>query len=101
MLEISSGHAPELLSVSSSSTNEPRQTFPKVPESAIAVTSSGAGAVPDTAIIRGPVGSLLKIVMFAGLKPKLVGWNRIGTSSERSEERRVGKEGRSRWEGYE
>src|SRR4051794_19506311 len=82
MLDISSGHVPELLIVSSSSTNEPRQTFPKLPELAIAVASSGAPAVPDTSIIRGPVGSLLKIVMFADLKPKLVGWNRIGTSSE-------------------
>jgi len=60
MLDISSAHVPELLIVSSSSTNEPRQTFPKLPELAIAVASSGAPAVPDTSIIRGPVGSYRK-----------------------------------------
>ena len=37
MSEIDNGQFPELLIVSSSSANEPRQTFPKLPELAIAV----------------------------------------------------------------
>ena len=49
MLKIESGQVPELLIVSSSSANEPRQTLPKLPALAIAVASRGVGASPETA----------------------------------------------------
>src|SRR3954451_23671406 len=52
-------HLPLLARTSASSRNDPIQTGPKSPLSAITVLSRGAGATPDPAPVRGPPGSLL------------------------------------------
>src|SRR3974390_3554937 len=73
ILFTSSVHRPPLFTNRGSSRNEPTQTLPKSPESAIPRTSRGAGAVPKTGIVCGPPGSLLMIMMFAGGGARLVG----------------------------
>ena len=75
-------HGPLFSRVSGLSTNESTQTLPKSPASAMIRSSSGAGAVAETAMIRGLAGSLLTIVIVAALAPKLVGWKRIGNAIE-------------------
>ena len=41
-----------------------------------------AGALPETCTLLAPAGSLLTTVMVADFAPKLVGWKRIGRSSD-------------------
>src|SRR5262245_32356154 len=60
------GHTPVLLIVSSSSTKEPRQTFPKLPTLATAVVSLGVPRIPVAdRTTNGALGSLLMIRMVA------------------------------------
>jgi len=73
---------PLFSSVSCWSAKAPMQTSPKRPLSATMRSSSGGGAVPETATIRGLAGSLLTIVMLAAFGPKLIGWKRIGRAIE-------------------
>ena len=42
-------------------------------------TSLPEGTLPETSMIRGPLGSSLFTVIFADLEPRLIGWKRIGT----------------------
>ena len=72
MLRIRSGQVPVLLMVTNSSANEPRQTFPKLPELAIAVAIL---AVPRMAVVvrstNGAFGSFvtIRIVAISGVGP--------------------------------
>src|ERR1700722_3494777 len=66
MLTIVSGQIQELLNVSSSSANDPRQTLPNAPASAIAVASRPVPLLPVAATsTNGAVGSLLAMRMMA------------------------------------
>src|SRR3984885_4981143 len=80
MLLINSGHGPALFTTSGSSRKEPRQTSPKLPESAIPTTSRGVAPIPLTLTVSGLNKSLLKIVIVAAANPGAVGANRMGTS---------------------
>src|ERR1700678_1668097 len=66
MSKIRSGQVPELSMVRSSSTKEPRQTFPKLPLLAMALATAPVPAEPvaDTST-KGAVGSLLMMRMVA------------------------------------
>ncbi len=66
MLVMESGQVPELLMVSSSSTNEPRQTLPKLPLLAMAVTTAPVPFLPvaETST-KGAAGSLLMMRIVA------------------------------------
>ena len=75
-----SGHGPRLLMTRSRSVNLPRRTSPKSPLSGTTSVSLGAGAVPDTTTVLGPVGSLLSTEIVADFEPMLDGWKRIGAS---------------------
>ena len=77
---IVSGQPPLLLSVSGWSAKSSQHTWPKSPESAIEVTSRGAGVLPLTCTWCGLPGSLLVIVSVADAGPNAVGWKRIGRS---------------------
>jgi hypothetical protein len=56
------------------------QALPKLPAFAIMATNRGALTVPDTSTNFGLLGSLLNTVIVAAFGPRLLGWNRIGTS---------------------
>ena len=75
MLMIDSGQVPELLIVSSSSANEPRQTSPKLPPSAMAVAMTPVPCRPVAATsTNGAVGSLLMIrIVAVSVTPAVVG----------------------------
>src|SRR6185312_4045644 len=77
MLRIDSGQDPALLIVSGLSANEPRQTLPKLPASAIAVATLPVPCRPETATsTKGAVGSLLLMrMMAASVVPLTVGEN--------------------------
>src|ERR1019366_3860507 len=75
-----SGHCPALLRVTGMSVKESRHTFPKLPVSAMMVTSRGAGALPERSMTPGLAGSSLVMVILADFEPTLAGWKRIGTS---------------------
>ena len=75
-------HAPLLIRVSGRSLNASTQTLPKLPVSAITKSSSGAGAVPETATIRGLAGSLLTMRERGRFAPKLAGRKRTGIAIE-------------------
>ena len=70
-------HLPLLLRTNGSSANEPTQTLPKKPLLAITRLSRGGGHSPETAILCGPAGSLLKTVTVPAVTPCAVGSNRI------------------------
>src|ERR1017187_1659675 len=75
-----SGQTPALLSVRGWSEKSLRQTSPKLPESAMRVTSLGAGALPETWIAFGLAGSLLKTLTTPAFAPNEVGRKRMGMS---------------------
>src|SRR5271169_5495460 len=72
--------APLLFRIRGSSANEPTQAVPMFPLSAMARTSRGVGATPDTETVRGPSRSLLNNVSVALAPPTLEGWKRITIS---------------------
>src|SRR5215469_14153876 len=78
MFVIDSMHDPPLFTTSGSSRNEPRQTSPKFPESAIPTTSRGLAPLPLTLTSSGLNKSLLKIVMVEAANPATPGRKRIG-----------------------
>ena len=65
MLLISSGHGPALFTTSGSSRNEPRQTSPKLPESAIPTTSRGVAPVPLMLTVSGLIRGAHRPFAFA------------------------------------
>ena len=67
-----SWHGPRLLMTRSRSVNLPRRTSPKSPLSGTTSVSLGAGAVPDTTTVLGPVGSLLSTEIVDDFEP--TGW---------------------------
>jgi hypothetical protein len=91
MLVTVNGQPPPLLTVSGWSLNEPTQTSPKSPAFAIARTSLGAGVEPLTRTFSGLEGSLLVIVSVADVEPRLLGWKRIGSSTESPAATKSGK----------
>src|SRR5665213_2015057 len=82
MLATERGHFPPLLRTRGSSLNAPTHTGPKSPVSAIARSSRGVTASPDTSTTCGLDGSLLTMVILPDFAPALPGWNRIVTSIE-------------------
>ena len=71
-----------LFKVGGLSTNEPTQTLPKSPLSAMTGLSLEVCPWSDTVTVCGPAGSLPIMVTFAGFGPGLVGSKRITTSRE-------------------
>lgn len=80
-----SGHMPAFVRVRGSSENESRQTLRKLPESAMSVTSLGAGAFPETWNAFGLAGSLLKTVTTPAFAPNVDGRKRMGMSMDAPE----------------
>ena len=68
--------------MSGSSVNDSKQVARNAPLSAIAETSRGTGANPDTDTVWGANKSLLRIVSVAPAGPGAVGRNRITISSD-------------------
>ena len=82
ILLTASGHFPLLLSTSGSSANAPAQTLANLPSSAIARSSRGVTASPETEMRCGLAASLLKISILALFAPALPGWKRMIRSIE-------------------
>jgi hypothetical protein len=80
-----SWHGPRLLMTRSRSTNVPRRTSPKSPESAMIRLALASGTTPETATTWGLAGSLLKIVIAPERVPWVDGWKRMTTSIESPE----------------